>query len=203
MLTLPLNTRLLLSQNYSLFCHEWKRVSHQEVVISSSLEELAPSSLSSLPSSSIKAFGEGDGEAVKPPRQARRHAIRPTQVFTWHNSSIKVSRRASMRWSCVMMASRVTSPVEEEGGRNSRRCRTCRLHMRPLRSKLSLASSNRTSVDDTHGGIVRRIKNRDGKMAKDPHDSWRKNELITGRCILININDRSDKMRGEVNGKIL
>ena len=40
-------------------------------------------------------------------------------------------------------------------------------------------------------------------MAKDSHDSRRNDELIMGRRILIDINYRSDKMKGEVNGKIL
>ena len=68
--------------------------------------------------------------------------------------------------------------------------------------KLSLIPLNRTGVDGTHGGIIRGIRNMDGKMAKDPRDSRRKDELITCHRILININDRSDKMRGEVNRKI-
>ena len=40
-------------------------------------------------------------------------------------------------------------------------------------------------------------------MAKDPCDSRRKNELITGRRILIYIKDRDDEVEGEVDGKIL
>ena len=40
-------------------------------------------------------------------------------------------------------------------------------------------------------------------MAKDPCDSQRKVEPITGRRILIDIKDRSDEMRGEVNRKVL
>ena len=40
-------------------------------------------------------------------------------------------------------------------------------------------------------------------MAKNSHDSRRKNEFIMGRRILININDGSDEVSGEVNRKIL
>ena len=83
------------------------------------------------------------------------------------------------------------------GGRNSRSCRISHLHSWPLRSKLGLALPNRSCVDGTHNGEVGRIRNRDRKMAKDPRDSRRKDELIIGRHILININDGSD----EVNGK--
>ena len=57
------------------------------------------------------------------------------------------------------------------GGRNRRSCWTSRLHTWPLQSKLSLTSLNRTSVDGTHGGVVWRIRNKDGKVAKDPRDS--------------------------------
>ena len=36
------------------------------------------------------------------------------------------------------------------------------------------------------------------EMAKDLHDSRRKDELIMGRRIVIDIEDRSDEVRGEV-----
>ena len=100
------------------FCHEWQRVSHWEIVISSSLEELASLSSSSSASSSslVEAFGEGDEEGAKPPRRACRCAIRLTWVFTWHISLVKESRQVSMHWHCTMMALRVTPPtVEVEG----------------------------------------------------------------------------------------
>ena len=53
--------------------------------------------------------------------------------------------------------------------------------------KLSITSSNGSSVNGTHD--KERIKCRKGgrKMAKDPYDSRRKNELITGRHIPIDI----------------
>ena len=75
--------------------------------------------------------------------------------------------------------------------------------MRLLHSKLALAPSSRFGVDGTHGGEIRRIRNENGKMAKDPYDSQKKDGLITGCRILIDIKDRSDKMRGDVNRKIL
>ena len=94
------------------FCHKWQRVSYWEIVILSSLEELASSS------SSAKAFREGDGEVAKPPRRACQRAIGLTRVFTWHISSERKSRRVSMPWSCAMMAFKVTpltAKVEEAG----------------------------------------------------------------------------------------
>ena len=88
-------------------------VNYQEVVISSSPEELASSSSS--PSSSVEASREGDGEATKPPITAYHRAIRLMQVFTSHNSSEKVLRRASICLSCAKTASRFTSLAEQEG----------------------------------------------------------------------------------------
>jgi len=90
-----------------------------------------------------------------------------------------------------------------KGGRNNKNYRTGRLHTWQLWSKLSLAPSNRTSIDDTHHGEVKRVRNGDGKVVKDKCDSRRKDELIKGRCILKDIKDRSDEMRGEVNGEVL
>ena len=84
------------------------------------------------------------------------------------------------------------------GGWNSKSCRTGRLHTWLLQSKLSLTLPNRTGFDETHGGVVRRNGNGNGKVAKDPRDSRRKDELIMGRRILIDIEDKSDEMRGEV-----
>ena len=89
------------------------------------------------------------------------------------------------------------------GGRNNKSCRTSSLHMWPLRSKLGLESLNRTSIYDTNDGVIRRSRNGDRNMVKDPHDSWRKDELITSRYNLIDIKDRSDKVTGKVNRRIL
>ena len=93
-----------------------------QVDISSSLGEPSLSSYSAssaLPEplllSSSKALEEGEEATMKPPITTCRCVIRPTRVFTWHNSSLRVSRRASMRTSYVMMVSSVTPPTKEEG----------------------------------------------------------------------------------------
>ena len=123
-----------------------------------------------------------------------------TQLIT---KSVKVSIHA-LKLCCDGLKSHTTiRGRRSDGGRNSRSCRISRLYSWPFRSKLGLASLNRSCADGTHDSVIRRIRNRDRKMAKDPHDSRRKNELITGRCILININDGSDEVRGIVNRKIL
>ena len=192
------------------FCHEWQRVSHWEVVISSSLEELASSSSSSLtsPSSFVKAYGEGDGEIAKPPRRASRRAMHLMQVFTWHISLVRESRRASMHWSCAMMAFKVTSTAKEgaevegaekEGGVAKEAEASIFVCGRFCR----IAPPNRTNANGTYKGEIRRFKNGDGEVAKDPCDSWRKDKLITSRRILIHIKDRCNEVRRKVYREVL
>ena len=76
------------------FCHEWQRVrvSSRHPVIAGWTSIPISSSLSS-----SDALGGGEGDSMKPPRRACRLAIQPTRVFTWHNSSLRVSRRVSRR----------------------------------------------------------------------------------------------------------
>ena len=51
--------------------------------------------------------------------------------------------------------------------------------MWPLWSKLSLTLVNSTSVNGTHDRIEKRgIRNLNGKVSKDMHDSRRKDKLI-------------------------
>ena len=56
-----------------------------------------------------------------------------------------------------------------------------------FRSKLGLVSSDSSSIYGTHDRKMRTLGIRDIKMAKNPHNSQRKNELITGRRIPIDI----------------
>ena len=76
------------------FCHEWQRVHHWEVVISTSLEELEPSTPStSSPLEEDSSVGLGEGEGAKSPRRDWRRVVRPILVFIWHISSDRRSRR--------------------------------------------------------------------------------------------------------------
>ena len=122
MLTLPLCIWLLLYPKLHPFFVTNDKGKVTQEVISSSLGELASSSLSSLllsespsSSSSSDAFGKGEGDSMEPPRWACHLAIQPTQVFTWHNSSLSVSRQASMHCSYAMTSLRVTPPTDEKG----------------------------------------------------------------------------------------
>ena len=67
-----------------------------------------------------------------------------------------------------------------------------------LQLKLGLAPPNRSCTNDTHDRVERRIKNRDRRIGQDPHDSQRKNKLITGRRILIDTYDKDNEMGREV-----
>ena len=89
------------------------------------------------------------------------------------------------------------------GGRNGGGWRISHLRPWPFRSKLGLIPSNKRCTNSTYDSEVGRIKNKDRKMAKDLHDNWKKNKLITGRRISIDIYDRDKEMRGKVYGKIL
>ena len=70
-----------------------------------------------------------------------------------------------------------TSCQRRSRGGRSRRRRSYkifvigRLRPWPLQSKLGLTSLNRTSTDGTHGGEIRRINNGDRDVVKDPRDS--------------------------------
>ena len=70
-------------------------------------------------------------------------------------------------------------------------------------SKLFCALSNSSGVNGTHECEVGRLGIEDREMAKEPCDSRRENELITGRRILIDIYKGEYEMRRKVNRKIL
>ena len=145
---------------------------------------------------------------MKPPMQACRHVIWLTQVFTWYNSVVSVSRQASLRSSCAMMASSVTPPRRRRRRRSRGGCsgigwRSPCLGLWPLLSKLGLTPSNKHCANGTHDGEVRRLRIRSRKMAYDPRDSKRKYKLITDHRIPINIHVRQNKVRREVHSKVL
>ena len=72
-----------------------------------------------------------------------------------------------------------------------------------LWSKPSLAPSNGRCAQGTHKGEVSRLGIRNRKVVNDPYDSKRKDELITGLHILIDINKRENEMIGKVYSKVL
>ena len=69
--------------------------------------------------------------------------------------------------------------------------------------KLCLTPFNGNGVNGTHH--VKVVENGKGnkKMAHDPLDSRREDELLTGHCIPIDIYDRKNEMRGKIYNEML
>ena len=72
-----------------------------------------------------------------------------------------------------------------------------------LRLKLGLTPSNGHRTDGIHDCEVSRLGIRDRGVMNDPRDSRRKDKLIMGLRILIDIYKGEYEMRGKVNGKVL
>ena len=79
--------------------------------------------------------------------------------------------------------------------------RRSRLSPWPFWSKLGLAPSNRHRANGTHNGEMRRLGKRDKGAANDPRDSRRKDKLIIGRHISIDIDERENEVRRGVYGE--
>ena len=99
-----------------------------------------------------------------------------------------------MRSSCAMMALSVTPPRrrrrKSEGGCSGIGWRSPCLGLWPLLSKLGLTPSNRRRTNGTHDDEVRRLGIRSRMVANDPHDNKRKDKLIMGCRISIDIDER-------------
>ena len=89
------------------------------------------------------------------------------------------------------------------GGWNGRGWRIHRLNLWPLWSKLGLVPSNKRRAIGTYDHKVRRLRNRDRKMANDLHDSRREKELITSCPIPIDIDKRENEVRRKVYREVL
>ena len=71
------------------------------------------------------------------------------------------------------------------------------------RPQLCLTTFYGSGVYGTHESERVERRRRDEKVAQNPHDSRRKDKLITGRRILRNIYQRQNKVGGEVYSKML
>ena len=87
------------------------------------------------------------------------------------SESVKVSIYALKLHHDILEGHTTSRGRRSRGGRNNRSYRTRRLHTWLLRSKIGLALPNRIDIYGTNGGVVRRVRNEDEKMAKDPCDS--------------------------------
>ena len=104
-----------------------------------------------------------------------------------------------------MVVASVIPPLEEEGVEvdGAEKAKGVTVSVRLLRLKLGRALSNGYHTDGTHDGEVGRLGIRDKGVANDPHDSQRKDKLITSYYIFIDIYEREYEMKGKVNSKVL
>ena len=86
---------------------------------------------------------------------------------------------------------------------SGRSWRSHRFSSWPLRSKLGLAPSNGSSIYGIHSRKVCRLKIGDRKNAENPRNSRRKNKLITGCRIPIDIYKGENEVRGKIYSKSL
>ena len=87
--------------------------------------------------------------------------------------------------------------------RSERSRRSHLLNLWPLRLKLGLALSKGSSIYGTHRGEVCRLRIGNRLVAENPRNSRRKNKLITGRCIPINIYEGEDEVREKIYSESL
>ena len=120
----PMSMATLIFKTTSSFCHEWQMVSissrHPVIAGWASISIIIIIIVIEVIVIILGCLGRRKGDSTKPPRRACHLVIWLTRVFTWHNSSLRVSRRASICWSCAMIASRVTPLEEEEGAKVDR-----------------------------------------------------------------------------------
>ena len=104
-----------------------------------------------------------------------------------------------------MVVASVIPPLEEEGVEvdGAEKAKGVTVSVRLLRLKLGRALSNGYNTDGTHDGEVGRLGIRDKGVANDPHDSQRKDKLITSYYIFIDIYEGEYEMKGKVNSKVL
>ena len=120
---------------------------------------------------------------------ATNTGVHLTQLIT---DSVKPSIRAHKLCHDGLKCHSTLRRRRSGGGWSGRSWRSCCLYLGLPRPKLCRAPSNGSSVYGssiygTYHRKMRRLGIRDGKMAKDPRGSQRKNKLIMGRRIPIDI----------------
>ena len=181
----------LISKTTPSFCHKWKRVSksnsHRVVIGRASIFILIIITIIVL---ILKCLWRRRGRLYKatkaslPSSNIADTGGRLTQLIT---GCVKASIHA-LQLCHDRLEGHTTHRWRRSGcGRSRRNWRSSCLCPWPLRSKLGLALSDSSSVYGTHNQKMRRLEIGDKKMAKNSHDSQRKNELITSHCIPIDI----------------
>ena len=179
MLTLPLNTRLLSSQNYSPFLSrrtKGKSLRGRHLIINDRASILIliiiiSTIIAILICRSLRRRRWRSGKTTKVSLSScntTNTGVHLTQLII---ESVKASIRVLKLCNDGLKRHTAIWGRRSGGGRNSRSCEISRLYLWLFQSKLGLASLNKSYTDGTHNGEVRRIRNRDGKIAKDPHDN--------------------------------
>ena len=194
----------LKSKTTSPFCHECQRISHWEAVISSSPKELASSSLLVSPPSESPSSCHPQKPLEKEKETQWNHQdehvvvqydYTGVQLIQLSIECIKASIHA-LKLCYDRLNGHTTRRSRRSGCGWSGRSQRSR-HLNPwlLQSKLGLTLLNSRYVYGTHDRKVCRLEIGDRRMAENPCDSKRKNELITGRCILVDMNKGEYEVR--------
>ena len=181
----------LISKTTPPFCHEWQRVSissrHLVITGCASIPILIIIIVIGVVLGCLERRRGKLHETTKaslPFGNIADTSIHLTQLIT---ESVKASIHA-LKLHHNRIKSHTTHRRRGSGGGRSRRSgRSCYLCLGRLRSELCLVSLNGSSVNGTYHEKMRRNGKGNGKMAKNLRDSRRKNKLITGRCILVDI----------------
>ena len=203
----------LISKTTPIFCHKWQRVrvSSRHLIGRASISIIIIRSIIVITISSIlilriKSHGRRwwrSSLRSKLPMVACRLVMRLTWTFTWYNfvesvHALKLRHDVSQRH---ITRRRRGSGCGSSRMRGSRMGGRCRILL--SRHKLCLTTFYGSGIYGTHESERVICGRRDGKVVKNPRDSRRKDELITGRRILKNIYQRQNKVGGEVYGKML
>ena len=191
MLTLPLCIRLLLYQNYSPL---WQRVSTSDrhLIITGRASTIVL--ISTIIARAIITLILGSRWRWRSNSETTHNSLSScdttnmgvylTQLII---KSVKASIHAHKLCHNGLKCHSTRRRRRGGGGWSSRSWRSHRLYPGPPRSELCLAPSNGSYIYGTHDRKVRRLRKGDRKMAKDLHYSRRKNKLITGHRIPIDI----------------
>ena len=192
MLTLPLCVRLLLYQNYSPL---WQRVrtSDRHLIITGRastivlISTIIARAIITLILGSRWRWRRSNSETTHSNLSSCNTTNTGVYLIQLIIKSVKASIHAHKLCHNGLKCHSTRRRWRGGGGCSSRSWRSHRLCSRPPRSELCLVPSNDSCIYGTHDRKVRRLGKGDRKMAKDLHYSRRKNKLITGHRIPIDI----------------
>ena len=178
----------LISITTSPFCHEWQRVSisSRHLIISIITAEAIITLILENRWNWRGSNNETTHDSLSSCDMTNM-GVHLTQLIT---ECVKVSIHAHKLCHNGLKSHSTRKRQRSKGGWSSKSWRSRRLCLGPPRSKLCLAPSNSSSVYGIHNREIRRFGKGNRKMVKKPRDRGRKKELITSRCIPIDIYKR-------------